>query len=94
MTDHHRHRAAFLLVLMVAGTAAMGLTVWATTPPAASARAVGTRSPAATTAVSVVPTATLAVPACTPAPLAERAARTLIVGLPGVTAASDPLVGE
>lgn len=31
-------------------------------------------------------------PACEPAPLAERAARVLIMGLPEVTQASDPLV--
>ena len=42
----------------------------------------------------VRPTATATVPACTPAPLAERAARTLIVGLPSVTEPSDPLVKE
>lgn len=32
--------------------------------------------------------------ACTPAPLAERAARVLLVGLPSVTAPTDPLVTE
>ena len=30
-------------------------------------------------------------PSCTPAPLAERAAAALVVGLPGVTTAADPL---
>ncbi|MEO6204217.1 MAG: glycoside hydrolase family 3 N-terminal domain-containing protein [Mycobacteriales bacterium] len=33
-------------------------------------------------------------PACTPAPLEVRAARVLIVGLPGVTSADDPLAQE
>jgi beta-N-acetylhexosaminidase len=33
-------------------------------------------------------------PACTPAPLAERAATVLLVGLPGVTTADDPLAAE
>ena len=46
------------------------------TPRAAS-------SPAATTAPSG--------PACTPAPLAQRAAATLVVGLPGVSSAQDRL---
>ncbi len=32
--------------------------------------------------------------ACTPAPLAVRAARVLVVGLPGVTSPDDPLVKE
>ena len=31
---------------------------------------------------------------CVPAPLEERAARVLVVGMPGVTASSDPLVAE
>ena len=31
---------------------------------------------------------------CLPAPLEERAARVLVVGLPGVTASSDPIVAE
>ena len=33
-------------------------------------------------------------PPCTPAPLEERAARVLLVGLPETTASSDPLVSE
>lgn len=33
-------------------------------------------------------------PPCVPAPLGERAGRVLVVGLPGVTAADDPLVDE
>ena len=114
MTDYHRRRAAIMLVLMVAGTVGMGLTVWATTPPSASAQTVGARTvdkqAGATTAAPVVTPTSLsptsvggtvttrtpdgAVPGCTPIPLAERAARTLIVGLPNVTEASDPLVGE
>ena len=32
-----------------------------------------------------------AAPACTPAPLAQRAAAALVVGIPGVTKATDPL---
>ena len=34
------------------------------------------------------------VPECTGAPLAERAAQTLVVGLPGVVTPEDPLVGD
>ena len=93
-----------MLGLIVVGTAVMGFTVWATTPPAASALVGGLNAPTrkcdprVTTPTSVDrrpesrPTAT--VPACTPAPLAERAARTLIVGLPSVTDPADPLVKE
>ena len=49
-------------------------------------------TPSSVIAARVRPTVT--VPACTPAPLAERAARTLIVGLPSVTVPSDPLIKE
>jgi beta-N-acetylhexosaminidase len=107
VTDHHRRRAAFMLALMVAGTAVMGLTVWATTPPEASAHTGGAPAPApakatrgAAAAAAAIPTTVAvaaragAVPGCTPVPLAERAARTLIVGLPGVTDPADPLVKE
>ena len=97
--------------LIVVGTAIMGFTVWATTPPAASALATGLNAPtprvatpglatpkvatpSSVTPARARPSATPTVPACTPAPLAERAARTLIVGLPGVTEPSDPLVKE
>jgi beta-N-acetylhexosaminidase len=48
---------------------------------AAAPLALGPRSPAG------APSA----PACTPAPLEQRAAATIIVGLPGVTSADDPL---
>ncbi len=129
MIDSHRRRAAVMLAMMVVGTAAMGLSVWATAPPAASAGAVDTGSPVPTTSVTArdAPSASVARPttaaattpttvaaptrtaaaapappataaaaarACTPAPLAQRAARTLIVGLPGVTDATNALVGE
>ncbi len=99
MTYYHRRRAAIMLGVIILGTAVMGFTVWATTPPAASALVGGLNAPTrkATTPTSVIaarvrPTATD--PACTPAPLAERAARTLIVGLPTVTDHADPLVKE
>ncbi len=104
MTYYHRRRAGIMLVLIVVGTAVMGLTVWATTPPAASAQigVLDAPTPNMTTARVTTPSSvvaapvrpTVTVPACTPAPLAERAARTLIVGLPGVTLPSDPLIKE
>ncbi len=57
----------------------------------AQARVTSDRTPAdlAAGSPSVVPT-----PTCTPAPLSTRAARVLLVGLPGVTSAEDPLARE
>lgn len=56
--------------------------------------ACGTESaPAAPRAAAPAP-APSPTPTCAPAPLAERAAATLVVGLPGVTTADDPLVAE
>jgi beta-N-acetylhexosaminidase len=69
------------LCLLVAG--ALALTGCATDS------AGGTSAPGATG--SATPSAT---PTCTPAPLAERAAAVLLVGLPGVTTADDPLAAE
>lgn len=54
----------------------------------------GTTPGAGTTAVATPPApsrAAASLPSCTPAPLAQRAATTLVVGLPGVTRASAPL---
>lgn len=48
-------------------------------------------------AVAVTPTRTptpTPTPTCTPAPLEQRAAATLVVGLPGVRTATDPLAQE
>ncbi len=41
MSYYHRRRAVIMLGLIVVGTVGMGFTVWATTPPAASAQAYG-----------------------------------------------------
>lgn len=46
----------------------------------------GAATPAAATSPSPSPS-----PSCTPAPLAQRAAATLVVGIPGVTSADDAL---
>lgn len=53
--------------------------------------ACGGSSPEATRAPS---TTTTTRPPCTPAPLEDRAATTLLVGLPGVTSPDAPLAGE
>jgi beta-N-acetylhexosaminidase len=52
-------------------------------------------APAVAGAAVVEPTAApTAEPPCQPAPLAERAAAVLVMGLPGVTAADEPLAEE
>jgi beta-N-acetylhexosaminidase len=54
-------------------------------------------SPAAGTALAATPLAAQTrptLPACIPAPLAERAAAVLMVGLPGVTSADEPLAQQ
>lgn len=47
-----------------------------------------------TPAASTGSDAVRAEPACQPAPLEQRAAQVLVVGLPGVTVSSDPMVDE
>ncbi len=59
---------------------------------AALALVAGCGSEAART--TAAPQAAPSAPACTPAPLPARAAAVLVVGLPGVTAATDPLAQE
>jgi beta-N-acetylhexosaminidase len=54
-------------------------------------------SPAAGTALAATPLAAQTrptLPACIPAPLTERAAAVLMVGLPGVTSADEPLAQQ
>lgn len=91
---------AFGLALVAGVTAGVAL-AWAAVPgegmgtstevavpgdaPAAVAGAAATAAPSA----AAIPT-----PSCTPAPLAERAGRVLVVGLPGVTDPDDPLIEE
>lgn len=66
----------------------------------AAALADGTDAPVATPApdpVAAAPSPTPTpepTPTCTPAPLEQRAAATLVVGLPGVRTAADPLAQE
>src|SRR4051794_37104894 len=55
--------------------------------PAATALAAAAPSDAGPLTTVTAPTA----PACTPAPLEQRAAAVIMVGLPGITSADDPL---
>lgn len=75
-------------LLVAAGGVAAGAIVGDTGPPARPARAdTATRG-------AREPRPSRRPPACVPARLAERAGQLLVVGLPGVTRASEPLVAE
>ncbi|HVF12979.1 MAG TPA: glycoside hydrolase family 3 N-terminal domain-containing protein [Acidimicrobiales bacterium] len=67
--------------------AGSGTTVPAAAPRKAPSAGAGSGSGPVATSAGLSPVA-----GCTPAPLAQRAARTLIVGLPDITDPSDPLV--
>ncbi|WP_309134963.1 glycoside hydrolase family 3 N-terminal domain-containing protein [Cellulomonas sp.] len=82
-------RAAGLAVLAVATLGAASLV-----PLTAGDRTgAATAAPTSPTATTPTPTPT-PTPTCAPAPLEQRAAATLVVGLPGVRSADDPLAQE
>lgn len=81
-------RGATAMVLLFAGGAAIGLVASMVVPPLLpSAAADGAAAVAA-------PTVDDEVSDCVPAPLAQRAAQVLVVGLPEVISVEDPLAQE
>lgn len=82
-------RAAGFAVLAVASLGAASLV-----PMTAGDGTGGVTAPPATPTPSAPTPTPSPTPTCTPAPLEQRAAATLVVGLPGVRTADDPLAQE
>lgn len=78
--------AGLVLALVIAGVG-IGVVLSASRPMATAVPS--TRQPVAAPAPAPVDA-----DGCVPAPLEQRAARALVVGLPGVTASSEPIVAE
>lgn len=89
-----RGRAAALAVsavLCLGAGSAVAVSVGDDAPPAAAPAATPATDDARAAAPRPTPSPT---PSCTPAPVEQQAAAVLVVGLPGVTRADDPLAVE
>lgn len=85
-----------VIPLLLAAVAMVGLAAFVTSPPGtieASSTAAATPNPPQPSAQPSAPES-IPPPACTPASLEQRAAQTLILGIPGVVTGQEPLVTE